>query len=386
MRLEEILQPIPPAQFFREHWQRRPLLVRGMRGRFSGLFSSKDVGRLIHFLAPLPPEGIKLIKGGDHYGLDWTDTQGRPRLSAVREAWRAGYTVVVNAMDTRWEPLALLAASLHEELHHPVDINLYYSPPQVVSSSAHFDVMDSFILQVEGSKVWEVREPAGALPLADEQAGIPQDALPPLVLETELREGDVLYLPRGHVHVTKTTEAASLHLTVGINVVTWVDLFAAAVSAARDDERLRAALPPSFLDAPAEMRATFQELRAELTGRLDMEAALGRLAERLLVGAVPPPGDERPAQEVELRAETPLARRAGVVCHTLAGAGYAAIQYTGGKIVGPEKLAAAFRYVAQHRTLTAADLPGQLSTQEQLVLARRLVRGGLLEVRGPGES
>jgi hypothetical protein len=382
--LEDLLHPMTAAQFFGEYWERRPLLVRGERGRFSHIFSSKDLGRLLHYLRPLPPDDMKLIKGVNHYSLNWINSDGSPRLDAVRDAWREGYTIIINALEKRWESVALLAASLHEQLHHPVDANLYYSPPQTHTSAPHFDVMDVFILQVEGSKVWDVHEPVIELPLHGEKTGVPEDSVPPLVMSEELREGDVLYLPRGYVHNPRTTSDASLHLTVGVGVMTWIDLFSAAVSAAGSDIRFRRALPPAFLDGPAGMREQFRGLLEELPGSLDLDGALGHLAERLLVEMTPPPGDEHPAADDELSADALLARRGGVICRALEGPGYAAIQYSGGKISGPQKIGAALRHIAQHQTFAIRDLPGGLSEQEKLVLARRLIRGGLLELRAGG--
>lgn len=382
MRLEDLLRPVTTAEFFAEYWERRPLLVRGERGRFSGVFSSKDLGRVLHYMRPLPPDDMKLVKGVHHYSLNWINFDGSPRLDAVRGAWREGYTVIINALEKRWEPVAQLTASLHEQLHHPVDANLYYSPPQTNTSAPHFDVMDVFILQIEGSKVWDVHEPAFRLPMFGEKTGVPSDRVPPLVMSEELREGDVLYLPRGQVHNPRTTSDASLHLTVGVNVTTWIDLLSAAVSAARNDIRFRSALPPAFLDGPPGMREQFRGLLEELPNIIDVDGALGRLADKLLVESPPPPGDEHPEAEGELSADTILARRSGVICRAVEGPGYAAMLYSGGKIAGPEKIGPALSFISRNRTFSIRDLPGHLSEQEKLVLARRLMRGGLLELRG----
>ena len=78
-----------------------------------------------------------------------------------------------------------------------------------------------------------------------------------------------------------------------------------------------------------------------------------------------------------------LVRRKGVICRALEGPGYAAIQYSGGKILGPEKIAPALRYVAEHRSFSVRSIAGDLTEREKLVLARRLVRDGLLEVKQP---
>ena len=53
-----------------------------------------------------------------------------------------------------------------------------------------------------------------------------------------MRAGDTLYLPRGWLHQAMTSDTASLHLTVGINVTTWRDAVRAAVDEAAEDDVL----------------------------------------------------------------------------------------------------------------------------------------------------
>jgi ribosomal protein L16 Arg81 hydroxylase len=61
------------------------------------------------------------------------------------------------------------------------------------------------------------------------------------VLDVTLQAGDTLYLPRGWLHEAKTSETDSLHLTMGVNVYTWMDAFRAALdSCARRGARTRA--------------------------------------------------------------------------------------------------------------------------------------------------
>jgi hypothetical protein len=381
MSLAELIHPITLSRFLDEHWEKRPVAISGERRRFSHLFSSSDIGRLLQYLKPGPPEDMLLVKGSQHYDGNWTGKSGAPRLDKVRIAWREGYTIVVNDMVSRWEAVARFAAALQADLHHSVNVNLYYTPADVQAFNPHFDIMDVFVLQLEGSKIWEVREPAVLLPLPDEHADLPQDRLPAIAFEEELREGSVLYIPRGHVHSARTTGIASLHLTVGVTVVTWIDFFAAAVSAARSDERFRNALPPGFFSQANALRETFGTLVDALPQYLTLNDGLGRLAEKLIVPAPPPPGDDLLAEEVEIDPDTLLARRPGVICCALEGPGYAGIQYSGGRILGPPKIAAALRYVAERRIFSVRSLAGDLTEREKLVLARRLVREGLLEVK-----
>jgi ribosomal protein L16 Arg81 hydroxylase len=381
MKLAELIHPTTASQFFGEYWEQRPLLIAGEAERFSGLFSFRDMGCLLRNLHPRARDGMLVVKGSRHYDVNWVNPDGSPRVDKVRDAWRDGYSIVVNGLGQHWEPAASFTASLQEELHHPVNINLYATPPGSQAFDPHYDVMDSFILQLSGSKVWEVRDVGRYLPLPDEHTAIRQESLPPLLLEEELRPGSVLYIPRGHVHTARTTSDASFHLTVGINVVTWMDLFAASVSAVRDDERFRKALPIKFLHETAEMQDRFRSLLDEMPRHLKLDDALGRLAEQLIVQKPPHSASDFLVDEIELAPDTVLVRRAGMICRVMEGAGYAVIQYSGGKIMGPAKIAPALRHIAERQVFSVGSLPGELNEREKLVLARRLIRDGLLEVK-----
>lgn len=384
MSLGKILHPLEPSRFFEEYWGKRSLLLPGPRDRFADLFSSRKIGQLLYYQRPKPPDGMALVKGSRYCDSRWTNADGTPHPDRVRAAWLDGYTLVVNNLGRLWEPVAQFAAALTEELHHPVDVNLYYTPPGSQGFEAHYDVMDAFILQLEGSKIWEVREAAAFLPLADEHVPVHPDNLPPLAFEEELEEGGVLYIPRGHVHSARTADTASLHLTVGIQAVTWIDLFASAMSAARQDGRFREALPPGFLHGAPGLEERFRELLAELPRYLSLESSLSHLAENSVVSHPAPTGDDLLKLEGDLGPSSVLSHRQGVLCRTLEGPGHAGIQYSGGKIVGPAKIAPALRYIAANRRFSASSLPGDLNDRERLVLLRRLVRDGLLAVETAG--
>ena len=380
--LERLLDPMPPAAFFAEFWDRRPVILPGDAGRFAGLFASRDLPSLLRIQRPRPPEGMLVIKGSEHYARRWTEADGSPRLDQVLAAWRDGYTLVINKLHALWPPVADFAAGLEAALHHPVDVNLYFTPPCSQGFVPHYDVMDAFILQLEGGKSWEVRAPVHEAPLADEQRPVAAEGLPPVVLTAELAAGDVLYLPRGFVHAARTSAVASLHLTVGVHAVTWIDLLAAAARCARSDPRFRQALPPAFWADPARLAATFAERLAQLPGLAKITGALRELAEQALV-AKPRAAAIDFAPPRELEGDTRLVRPPGVVCYVTQADPYAMIQYTGGKLVGPGKIGPALRYIAEHgEPFPVRALPGELTEPEKLVLARRLVREGLL-VPGP---
>lgn len=382
MNLAALLQPMEPAQFLRDHWERQPVILRGAAERFRGLFASSDLGALLHYLRPKSPHGMLLVKGSNQCQLDWLDADGGPRVDKVRAAWRDGYSIVVNDLGSLWAPVGELAAALQEELHHPVDVNLYLTPGDTQAFVPHFDVMDTFVLQVEGSKRWEIRGAAAELPFADEHHPVAAEHLPPVELEETLNVGDVLYIPRGFVHSARATGTHSLHLTVGVHVVRWLDLLTAAVAALRRrDPRLRRALPPHFLDDGADaMQSAFDALLRDVPGAVKLDDALSQLADRLLVKRRLPPPADWVARDVDIAPDAIVSRRRGVVCRVIEGPDHAGIQYTGGSLVGPRKIAQAMRHVARHRRFAVRELTGELAEKETLVLVRRLVRDGVLTV------
>ncbi len=141
-----------------------------------------------------------------------------------------GSTVVLQGVHRTWEPVGDLAARLHRELGHPVQVNAYITPPQSQGFSAHYDTHDVFVLQIAGHKHWQVHEPVSSLPdtawntVADEVAARACEA--PIV-EATLTPGDCLYLPRGFIHSAAALGGTSIHLTFGIHAVTEGQIVAA---------------------------------------------------------------------------------------------------------------------------------------------------------------
>lgn len=96
----------------------------------------------------------------------------------------------------------------------------------------HFDDVDVYILQVEGAKRWRVYAPlqGHALPRYSSRDFNDAEIGEPL-LDTILRPGDLLYLPRGTIHQAAALEGHhSMHLTVSAEQRhTWGDFMEVAI-------------------------------------------------------------------------------------------------------------------------------------------------------------
>jgi hypothetical protein len=155
----------------------------------------------------------------------------------------------------------------------------------------HHDTHDVFSLQVSGEKRWLVYEPALELPLKDQRYKPEHGGPAQPVHDVTLKPGDALYLPRGWLHEATTSSTDSLHITVGVNVYTWLDAFKAALDECADDvefryspageadelvERLRARLDPEQV-ALRQRRRLVRTRRPILAGQLGQLRALDGL-------------------------------------------------------------------------------------------------------------
>lgn len=369
------------ASLIDDIWGRETRLIDGAPDRFAGLIASSDIDRILRFGRLRLPADMLLVKASRHYDVNWINPDGTARSEQVRAAWDKGYSIVLNDVARYWEPVARFCAALQADLHHPVDANLYFTPPGTQGFDPHYDVMDVFVLQLEGVKDWSLWGRGRDLPLADEHAAIDAAAIGDPVWAGTLGAGQALYIPRGHIHAARATDVASLHLTIGVKVVTWLDLIAAAADSARSDRRFREALPPGFLGQAAGQAAGLAEGMAArvavLPGFLSAAAGLAGLAGRLFDSAGLP-RDDLLAEAAPLDLAQRLTRRAGMVCTTAGDDAHAVLRYNNGMLAGPAKIRPAIALIAAQDSWTPADLPA-LGDRERLVLANRLMRDGVVE-------
>lgn len=390
--LARLLHPVPLEVFLQEYWERRPLLLpHHAPDYFSSLFSQEELEALL-WSANLGWGEVQLAN--HRRGQGWVDaTRHPPSLDRLARAHAQGDTVILNDVQLRSRPVARLCRDLEALFNHVVNVNMYLTPRGAQGLAPHFDTQDVFILQIRGSKHWKLSAPC--VPLPHEGLGrelTPDDPREPL-LTAHLRAGDVLYMPRGVIHEALTADDESLHLTVGVNVLTWSLLLEEVLRAASDqDVESRRALPPGFLSREEllpRLREGLEALLGRLSASLPVEEGVERLARRYLSRLHPLPDEDlRHAQDAgTVDLETRVRRRAGMFCRVHAGDGTVRIDFPGGSVEGPAPLEPALRFVAREEEFAVGELPGGLSEKTRLILARRLLSEGLLrEARAPSRS
>jgi ribosomal protein L16 Arg81 hydroxylase len=243
-----------PDRFAGDYWGRQPLLTPAA-GDYADLFSPAAVDDLIARHGLRTPF-IRMAKDGSVIpaarftrpggaGAAIADQVADDRVLALMAG---GATLVLQALHRTWPPLIDFGVTLASELGHPVQINAYVTPPQNQGFAPHYDVHDVFVLQIAGHKRWVIHEPVLPDPLPDQpweqrKAEVAARAAQDPLIDTVLRPGDALYLPRGTIHSATALGETSIHLTVGVHPVTRHHLVQQLLAASADDVELRRSLP-----------------------------------------------------------------------------------------------------------------------------------------------
>ena len=349
-------------------------------GRFDDLLTVDDVERLVSTPATRFP-AFRLVKAGEELKPNdyTTDVSWRPipfrAASDVARIWSLfadGATIVAQALHLHWEPLAVFCRDLERTLEHPTQANAYYTPRSAQGLPVHHDTHDVLCLQVSGTKRWRVHEPVLELPLRDQRYSRELGAPGAAVLDVTLAAGDTLYLPRGWLHEALTSDDHSLHLTIGINVYTWLDAVRAAADACASDAAFRRGVTGGG-DAAHVLHALARRLEPAHVAR-ERRARLVRSRRPILFDQ---------ARQIDaldtLEPSSTVERRPTVLFDLERGGETVVLVFEGKRVVVPARARDELEALAAADAPTRlSDLPGRLNGDARLVLARRLVREGFL--------
>jgi cupin superfamily protein len=383
-------------RFAGQYWGQQPLLspAADLPGGFGALLSADAIDELVSqrglrtpFLrvakdgATLPDKTFT-TQGGVGAGI--ADQVSDDRLVRL---FADGSTLVLQALHRVWPPILDFCQRLAAELGHPVQANAYVTPPQNQGFSAHYDVHDVFVLQIEGEKQWRIHPPVLESPLRDQpwndrKSSVQRQAEESPMLEAILRPGDCLYLPRGYLHAATALGGVSTHLTLGVHVWTRFALAERVMSQVMrnlaGNPAVRASLPlgVDVADATA-MRPDIELITAALLHAVE-HPDLDQLSESMLQDArrhqrAAPVGPLRQLRDAEaITDDSVIALRRHVVAsidHTRSGL---VLRSRAGDLTVTEADVAPLKALLKTGTANAGDLG--------LELTRHLLLAGLVTV------
>jgi hypothetical protein len=391
-RLEELIAPVTPEQFFSEYWEKKFLHLEKGPGTFDHLFSIRDVDRWLLSERGGPSDSVMMTAPEGSGSRFQMFPPKEISVDTVYDAFANGRSVVLNYLENCWPPLMGLVKGLGHYFCAEVGVNVYLTPKGKQTFNVHVDDHDVFVLQVNGEKVWRLHE----LKYLSVMRLMHKDDLDapaewgksrletPLAAEVRLRPGDVLYVPRGMPHCAVAEDSTSLHMTVSIMPLYWTDVLKAAIEqASYSAPELRKTLPPGFVNAPGaldEMRAHFPKALQAFVDSASCDSVFNILRRnRTRQQGYPLDGHLSHVDPGrELTSDSVVERRDNVLCFIDAPEpGFCNLRFATRHIRGPERLRRPFEFVCANSRFKISELPG-LDQNGQLVLARRLFREGLL--------
>jgi lysine-specific demethylase/histidyl-hydroxylase NO66 len=367
-----------------------------------GLLSLDDVDHLLTGTALRTP-ALRVVKNGSvlpsarftrSARLAGSPLTGLVDARTVLSLFDDGATVVLQGLHRYWPPLTALVRDLELALGHPCQANAYLTPPGSQGFARHSDTHDVFVFQTHGRKEWQVVEGTGqgtgvgtgagtgAGTSAGMSAGTSADTDE---REVVLEPGLSLYLPTGTPHSARSQEETSLHVTVGVNRLTWREALRGLGDRVLAEERYDAPLPAGYLDDPARLAARLAEELDAFTGSLrELDAAVvaDERAAAFLSERTPAlrGGLTDLVRLPQLDDETVLERRATAACVLQPGPERLVVLLGDRELRMPLRLAGPMRLVRDTPCFRVRDLAPWLDLESRLVLTRRLVREGLLRI------
>lgn len=401
LTLEDLIAPATLDDFFNHTWERSLLILRrNAPAYYNSLMTLADFDRCLHAAIDSPSKMLKVVAPlGSDEKPQLTTAAGIPR-NRLYEAYLSGHTLQLIDADKYWPPLDLLLASIRESFAGRVGANLFLTPPGTQAVALHFDPVDAFIVQLAGAKRWHVWEPTYlqpmAIPTSEGYLGkiikrCKEEKLTPCE-EVLLKAGDMMYIPRGFYHKVIAEDELSLHLTIYIRPLYWIDFFRRALELAGiENLDLRATLPPRFVQDPslrASMSKTFELLLERIGNTVSFDATYESLVrEQVGKSLFPADGHFSALSTLEdVHPGTRVERRRGLNCLTDTNEKESSIHFGTNVVRGPASLSAAFEFVRQNKTFRVSDLPGSLSQEGKVALVRRFIREGLLRVASEHRS
>jgi ribosomal protein L16 Arg81 hydroxylase len=384
--LSRLIAPVDPVTFRADHWERKPLLIqRDDPGYYADLVTLDDVDRALT-LSGVGLDRLRVVVSGRETPVsELARSAGQNALDALYERYRTGSTIVLNALEQRWEPLQHFSRRLGGELSARLQTNVYVTPAGGQGFAPHYDMHDVFVAQVHGEKHWRIAGQPYLLPLK----GQPYDKSRPEPhpdQEFDLRAGDLLYLPRGTVHWATANEHTSAHVTIGVHPVLYSQVVTDALrDLCAQEPRLRAGLPLGFAADKAAQRqaaAELAELVELLRERLSPDDMVSSAVARATSIGLPALRHHLTDLAVldRIGPDTRLRRRPDLRFVLTVDDEAVRLSFHDKTLRLPITVAGEMRYLASGHGAgcTAALIPGDLDTDGRMVLVRTLVREGFL--------
>lgn len=390
--LNKLLAPFPLDEFFQRHWEKQFLHLRRDVNDYYGQILSID--QLDSYFQPgnMSPHFFRVIKEGTDYDLArWTSLEHRShadpsRVVSVQKLFALfseGATLIINAAQTGIPTLDSFCKELSRELQSRVQPNIYITPPNQQGLFAHYDPHDVFVLQISGTKRWNLYRPPVELPVQASSVRLDGYAEKEPDHVIELRPGDLLYLPRGTVHLANSANNNSIHVTIGLLAKYWFNLLEELAYIAEQDPAFRRAIPHA-LTTEAEKVAFINEFSAlleQLLAKTPVQQLVDRERSALAANNVDTSVSMKDLLQLDhLTSSSTVSRRNNEAYEIEQEENSFVLKFGQEKVSLPKFMQVSFESLLGPGPIAVEEIKGPLTDKSKLELTKTLVQAGFLRI------
>lgn len=383
---DDLISPLEFSKFENEYWEQKPLFIeRGDKDYYQSLISLKDVDAILDLGRPTG-NSLRVVKNQEALPANKYENQdGSLNLNQIYVAYADGYTIVVNEVERFWKPIREFCQNLQLFFNCKVVANMYLTPKGQKALLPHYDTHDVYAIQIHGKKQWKLYDPAYPTPILNSFQPIFQRDQLKNCQETLVNAGDVLYIPRGVPHEAVSMDESSLHLTIGVYPVQWMDLFSKAVyHAALTNLDVRKALPIGFLNKIDQdvVRSRFEELAGQIMPELSADVSLSLIAEEFRISQrLAGDGHFTHLDDLDtIDINSRIVYRDGITATVQNAGNDTRIVFPGNVIKGPIHISSCFEFIANAKSGFQVNEIPLVNDEGKIKIVQRLIRGGLLKV------
>lgn len=240
-----LLYPVTDQQFFEEYFEKKVLHIeRDQAQYFDPIINLGDIDDHMATGKPHFPNINLRRSGGAKAHQPWLTfpsigDKAPIDVDTVYKELAAGQTLILNAFQHKLPKLHKFLNEQGNSWSIRMSANVYVTPAGNQGFEWHYDNHDVLVLQIEGSKNWEILHEPPFLPDTNYKGHSTPPEQTDNAKTLTMQAGDVLYLPRGIYHKAIANNTSSVHITIGMYTKKVYDLLDDLMEQAQSEHELR---------------------------------------------------------------------------------------------------------------------------------------------------
>jgi ribosomal protein L16 Arg81 hydroxylase len=274
--LQSLVHPLTEAEFLTVLRERKLIFLPGSGcRRFEALLNWEALNLLLDG-GTFPLKHLRVLRESTDIPTNLYIRQGRLVSAALRNLMDQGVSLIFNQLHKHVPALRVLCKDIARDTSEQITAGAIVTSGRGGALKRHYDPEDLIILQIAGTKRWQVFGPSVVNPVQGVTAGPPpQD---PPVFDHVLQPGDFLFLPAGQWHHCENGPHRSLHVGIFFEPPSGRDMMTTLAFQLLSDERFRR--PLTRHSSPEALAAHEAALKAYLIDAINAMSLANFLTER----------------------------------------------------------------------------------------------------------